>query len=133
MAAVPRRTSTGATCDGLVVAEAFSWVGGRGEIAAEAEGEVVAVALGGGAGVEAAEDDVRYTLALRMKSAWASGLVIDELCDHTVNTFPPTTAALPDGERNEFLGIRTSTGLRQPWLSGMSSDIRDRKQYIMAE
>ena len=51
----------------------------------------------------------------------------------TVSTFPPTTAALSEGDRNEFFGIRTSTGLRQPWFSGMSSDIRDRKQYIIAE
>ncbi len=64
MAPVPGRTSTGATGDGLVVAEAFGWVGGRGEVAAEAESEVVAVALGSGAGVEATEDYVRYALAL---------------------------------------------------------------------
>ncbi len=128
MAAVPGRTGTGATGDGLVVAEAFGGVGGRGEVAAEAEGEVVAVALRCSAGVETTEDYVCYTLALRMKSAWESRVVIDALRDHTVSTFPPTTAALPDGDRNEFLGMRTSTGLRQPWLRGMSSEIRDRKQ-----
>ncbi len=128
MAAVPGWTGTGATGYGLVVAEAFGWVGGRGEVAAEAEGEIVAVALGSGTGVEAAEDYVRYALALRMESAGELGLVIDELRVRTVSTFPPTTAALPEGDKNEFLGIRTSTGLRQPWLRGMSSEIRDRKQ-----
>jgi hypothetical protein len=32
----------------------------------------------------------------------------------TVSTFPPTTAALSDGDRNEFFGMRTSTGFKQP-------------------
>jgi hypothetical protein len=41
-----------------------------------------------------------------------------------VRTLPPTTAALSDGERKHFGGIRTSIGLRHPWLSGISSDIR---------
>jgi len=77
MAAVPGRTGTGATGDGLVVAEAFGGGRGCGEVAAEAEGEVVAVALGSGAGVETAEDDVCYTLALWRESAWELCLVID--------------------------------------------------------
>jgi hypothetical protein len=46
----------------------------------------------------------------------------------TVRTLPPTTAALSDGERKEFLGMRTSMGLRQPWFSGISSEIRQRRQ-----
>jgi len=32
----------------------------------------------------------------------------------TVSTFPPTTAALSEGDRNDFLGIFTWIGLRQP-------------------
>lgn len=61
--AMPGGACPGSAGDGFVVAEAFG-DRGRGEIAAEAEREVVAVALGGGAGFEAAEDDVRYALAL---------------------------------------------------------------------
>lgn len=51
----------------------------------------------------------------------------------TVRTLPPTTAALSDGERKHLGGIRTSIGLRHPWLSGISSEIRERRQYMMAE
>jgi len=46
----------------------------------------------------------------------------------TVRTLPPTTAALSEGERNEFSGMRTSMGLRQPWLRGMPSEMRQRRQ-----
>jgi hypothetical protein len=46
----------------------------------------------------------------------------------TVKTLPPTTAALSDGERKERLGILTWMGLRQPWLRGMSCDMRQRRQ-----
>jgi hypothetical protein len=51
----------------------------------------------------------------------------------TVNTLPPTTAADSDGERRLFGGIRTPIGFRQPWLRGMSSEIRQRRQYMIAE
>lgn len=55
--AIPRRARTAAACDSFVVPEAgFSF--GPGRVAAEAEGQVVAVALGGGASVEGAQDDV---------------------------------------------------------------------------
>jgi hypothetical protein len=47
-------------------------------------------------------------------------------CD--VRTFPPTTAAWSDGERKDLGGMRTRMGLRQPWLRGMSSEIRERRQ-----
>lgn len=50
-----------------------------------------------------------------------------------MRTLPPTTAALSDGARNDLGGMRTSIGLRQPWFKGMSSEIRQRRQYIMAE
>lgn len=46
----------------------------------------------------------------------------------TVRTFPPTTAALSDGDRKDFFGIRTSMGFRQPWFRGMSSEMRERRQ-----
>lgn len=45
-----------------------------------------------------------------------------------MRTLPPTTAALSDGERKEFLGILMRTGLRQPWLRGISSEMRQRRQ-----
>jgi hypothetical protein len=46
----------------------------------------------------------------------------------TVSTFPPTTAAPADGDRNEPLGMCTVIGFRQPWFSGISSDMRQRRQ-----
>lgn len=46
----------------------------------------------------------------------------------TVRTLPPTTAALPEGDRNDLGGMRTSIGLRQPWFKGMFSEIRQRRQ-----
>jgi len=70
--AVPGGPGAGAAGDGFVVAETFRWGvfilgrGGRvsrgGGVAAEAEGEVVAVALRGGAGGEGAQDYVRDAL-----------------------------------------------------------------------
>lgn len=51
----------------------------------------------------------------------------------TVNTLPPTTAAVSDGERRLFGGIRTPIGFRHPWLRGISSEIRHRRQYMIAE
>lgn len=32
----------------------------------------------------------------------------------TVSTLPPTTAAVSDGDRNDFEGMRTVIGFRQP-------------------
>lgn len=58
------------------------------------------------------------------------GIVCGKL---TVKTFPPTTAALSDGERKEFLGMWTLIGFKHPWLSGMSSEIRHLRQYMIAE
>lgn len=58
------RAGAGAAGDGLVVAEAADDGAGGGGGAAEAEGEVVAVALGGCASVEGAEDDVGDALGL---------------------------------------------------------------------
>ena len=58
----PGGAGAGATGDGLVVAETLCGGGRGGEVAAEAEGQVVAVALGGGAGGEGEEDDVRDAL-----------------------------------------------------------------------
>lgn len=52
----------------------------------------------------------------------------DEITTLTVRTLPPTTAALPEGDRNDLGGMRTSIGLRQPWFKGMSSEIRQRRQ-----
>lgn len=43
--AVPRGAGAGAAGDGFVVTEAFCGEGGGGVVAAEAEGEVVTVAL----------------------------------------------------------------------------------------
>lgn len=56
--AIPGGTRTGATGDGLVVAEAILVLARDGVFAARAEGEVVAAALGGGGGAEGLEDDV---------------------------------------------------------------------------
>lgn len=61
--AIPGRAGPRSARDRFVVAEAFGR-GRCGEVATEAEGEVVAVALGGSAGFEAVEDDIRYALAL---------------------------------------------------------------------
>ena len=61
---IPCRPCTGASCDGLVVTEASGWGRGGGKIAAETKGEVIAVTLRGGACVEAAEDDIGYSLRL---------------------------------------------------------------------
>lgn len=60
---VPVRASTAPASDGLVVAEAFD-VFALGVSSAVAEGEIVAVALGGSAGLEGFEDDVGNALAL---------------------------------------------------------------------
>ncbi len=49
-----------------------------------------------------------------------------------VSTFPATVAAGKTGASIEPSGIRTSTGLRQPLLSGMSSATRVRKTYRTA-
>ena len=68
--AVPAGACARSAGDGFVVAEAFGDSrgggvgGGGGNVAAEAEGEVVAVALRGSAGLEAVEDYVRYALTL---------------------------------------------------------------------
>ena len=48
------------------------------------------------------------------------------LCD--VSTLPPTTAALSLGDRNDFGGMRTLIGFRQPWFRGISSEMRQRRQ-----
>ena len=61
---IPRGAGPGSASDGFVVAEAFGGRRRRGEVATEAEGEVVAVALGGGAGFEAVQNDIRNSLAL---------------------------------------------------------------------
>ena len=73
--AVPGGASAGAAGDGFVVAEAFDYGGGGGLVTAEAEGEVIAVALGGGAGGKAAEDDVCDALGLVKKGllVWGWG------------------------------------------------------------
>lgn len=70
--AVPGGTCAGSASDGFVVAEAFGGIGrgGGSIVTAEAEGEVVAVALGGGAGLEAVQDDVRHALALFGENKW---------------------------------------------------------------
>ena len=60
--AVPGRTGAGTAGYGLVVAEALCGGGGGGEVAAKAEGQIVAVALGGGTGGEGKEDHVSYAL-----------------------------------------------------------------------
>lgn len=138
--AVPAIAGAGAAGDGFVVAEAFCGDGRRGRgvgggggggVAAEAEGEVVAVALRGGAGAEAVEDYVRYALALlrwegkvfslgrymyAAKKQKKSNVSIrgERMRVPTVRTFPPTTAAPSEGERNDLRGIRTSTGFKQP-------------------
>lgn len=62
--AVPGGAGAGTASDGFVVPESFGCGGGRGGVAAEAEGEVVAVALRGGASLEALEDYVCYALGL---------------------------------------------------------------------
>ena len=59
---VPGGTGAGAAGYGLVVAEALCWGGGGGEVAAEAEGQIVAVTLGGGTGGEGEEDNVSHAL-----------------------------------------------------------------------
>ena len=56
--AVPCGPSAGPSGYSLIVSETFGCFCGGGEIAAEAEGEIVAVALGGGAGGEGAENYV---------------------------------------------------------------------------
>ena len=61
---VPGWPRAGSSSDGFVVAEAFGRGGGVGEVPAETEGEIVTVTLRGGACVEAAEDDVGYSLRL---------------------------------------------------------------------
>ena len=45
-----------------------------------------------------------------------------------VRTLPPTTAAPSEGERMDRGGMRTVMGARQPWLRGMSAEMRQRRQ-----
>ena len=40
----------------------------------------------------------------------------------------PGPAAWSEGDRRDLGGMRTLIGCRQPWLSGMSSEIRHRRQ-----
>lgn len=44
-----------------------------------------------------------------------------------VSTLPPTTAAWPEGDRKDPLGMITVIGARQPWFRGMSCEIRARR------
>lgn len=59
----PVWTGTRTTSNSLVVSETLRLLGAR-DVAAEAEGEIVAVALGCGAGAKAFENDVGDALRL---------------------------------------------------------------------
>jgi hypothetical protein len=61
----PRRPSTGATSDGLVITKATHLVA-AGLIAAETEGQIITIALGSGAGLECFKDNVCHPLGLEM-------------------------------------------------------------------
>jgi hypothetical protein len=119
---MPCWSGAGAARDGFVVAKAF-YFGPLRRLAATAvrerrptksEGQVVAVALAGGASAEGKKHDVRDTLGLRDVNVSSEVLRWQMRKVLTVSTFPPTTAALSEGERKDFLGIFTWIGLRQP-------------------
>lgn len=67
IAAIPCWPGTGTTSDGLVVTETFDSVVGGGLVASETKGEVVAVTLGGGTGLETTKDNVSNALTLNQE------------------------------------------------------------------